>query len=1021
MAIKLDTFLARAEKGGTLQLSSKSTDTDMLLAKRKSGILDNRVVNWLRGSKAQRLENNKLVTTLFLDAIKERYGAQAADTLRARIEVDEGKPLHSRVVIDMSREAEGVLAARLESDARFLKDAAENLVRIRQEAAADAKVVAGAKDLVSQELKTFFAEPVPGNTHGTLDSPGAAYRMADDAMNSIGMSDDAKAGLRRALADPGSELATSISAAFKKAIEPKIDPKKSVTQAEIRGALVDAFETEVLAHVVRLPDALEATLVHGKVTFANSQHSVSELLAKDMFAPAGDEQSQAGVASKLIGLADKLLAQTPPVVSVGHALAAVLGSRTHRERLTLEERTHGLDLLHKYTPSRLQQAIEEFVATPPEDARLAAHDPNAPPRQLSEYFKAPGAAFRFAEEAMASIDLPADAKEKLKQQLADPKSELVTSISKAFADRTQATPGKVLSEGQIQQDLVRSFMSAFLVHAGKDEALLSAMLSHGAVVFAGGDIKVGELLDKLAPKDDADAQGTVLSRVLDITAQLLKAGQTSTLVDTLTALCSSQEPVGRLSADDRVRAFTQLRDASEAEAKERLKLAKRTDAPRLGSNDKIHMEEAKIIFALLLGAADAQCAVLNHLQEKAGPGGQVDIKETERLDDFIRLAGRALEVGGQPMSETAPTSREIRKFVSDSRSKMRELVELAGAKGTRASGREWQAFISSRARELTGHMVRRAVETLGTPPCKFETLTLGSTSRGEGAPFSDLEFGFLLPSGLTPADRATAEEYLQRAAMLVHLQVVGLGESGNLGLPAGMEWDGVFNPADQPKNLIGTADELCKLGFATSDDRPTDAFLFTMYANAEGGVFGWAPEGDDSRELVNEFVRKGAQTLKEPHGGNQANAKETRGQLLGHWLTREAVEVCSGSGMLPSQLQEAIKENRKDVTVDVTVDVKLLSRLPLLMTHGLVMLNVKQGHELHSTLLRVEALVKAKIFTKKEGANVLAAMDTLAAVRVKSHLAAGMEQDRVKLTDYEELESAIDILASLERKMASKK
>ena len=106
-------------------------------------------------------------------------------------------------------------------------------------------------------------------------------------------------------------------------------------------------------------------------------------------------------------------------------------------------------------------------------------------------------------------------------------------------------------------------------------------------------------------------------------------------------------------------------------------------------------------------------------------------------------------------------------------------------------------------------MIDRAVHELGQPPCIFAAVTLGSASRGEASPYSDIEFGFVLPNGLTDETQVQATDYLRRVAEMVRFQVRALGESGGLETPIGLHWDEGFNsPAEAPDSFIGTAAQL---------------------------------------------------------------------------------------------------------------------------------------------------------------------------------------------------------------------
>ena len=88
-------------------------------------------------------------------------------------------------------------------------------------------------------------------------------------------------------------------------------------------------------------------------------------------------------------------------------------------------------------------------------------------------------------------------------------------------------------------------------------------------------------------------------------------------------------------------------------------------------------------------------------------------------------------------------------------------------------------------RGLTADLLANATRVLGPPPgdVPFVAISLGSASRGEASPFSDVEFAILLDRPATPA----VKDYMRNLAEVVRSRR-RLGDAG-LETPAGFHWD----------------------------------------------------------------------------------------------------------------------------------------------------------------------------------------------------------------------------------------
>lgn len=109
MAINLREFKNRALQGDSrIRLSGKAgTDAAPALSSHK-GSLGGRVVEWLRGNKQSRMQENKAVTTVFLDAIRKSFGDVGEQAVLKQLKVDDGKPLKSskvQVLVGLAQQA----------------------------------------------------------------------------------------------------------------------------------------------------------------------------------------------------------------------------------------------------------------------------------------------------------------------------------------------------------------------------------------------------------------------------------------------------------------------------------------------------------------------------------------------------------------------------------------------------------------------------------------------------------------------------------------------------------------------------------------------------------------------------------------------------------------------------------------------------------------------------------------------------------------------------------------------------
>lgn len=291
------------------------------------------------------------------------------------------------------------------------------------------------------------------------------------------------------------------------------------------------------------------------------------------------------------------------------------------------------------------------------------------------------------------------------------------------------------------------------------------------------------------------------------------------------------------------------------------------------------------------------------------------------------------------------------------------------------SGSELQAFISARMRALTADMLAKAVAVLGPPPAPMAVVSLGSASRGEASPYSDIEFGILLDR---PADQAM-QDYTARLSELMRFQVGNLGENMGREAPAGFHWDtGGNTPLEDPRRFVGTAEQLIA---ANLDENgrggPASMFGFTMFSNVE---LLYGPSGGDAEwTMVQAMQQKVDAHFRGP---STMGADRSRGEALGRWAMAEGSNLAG--------LRDAATADK--------VDVKALSRLPMLLAQGLALasgVGMEDGIAPNSTAMRLAALAEAGVISRKDADTLTDALSKLGDIRIQAHLHHGEADDTV--------------------------
>ena len=74
--------------------------------------------------------------------------------------------------------------------------------------------------------------------------------------------------------------------------------------------------------------------------------------------------------------------------------------------------------------------------------------------------------------------------------------------------------------------------------------------------------------------------------------------------------------------------------------------------------------------------------------------------------------------------------------------------------------------ISVRMKQFLAGIINECLELLGTPPCDYDVIVLGSLARNEMTPYSDFEWAIL-----TNSEEEKCKVFFRNLTNLVHLQV----------------------------------------------------------------------------------------------------------------------------------------------------------------------------------------------------------------------------------------------------------
>lgn len=285
---------------------------------------------------------------------------------------------------------------------------------------------------------------------------------------------------------------------------------------------------------------------------------------------------------------------------------------------------------------------------------------------------------------------------------------------------------------------------------------------------------------------------------------------------------------------------------------------------------------------------------------------------------------------------------------------------------------------------LTKEMVQDCITILGQPPTGYALISMGSMSRKEASPFSDLEFAVLIENDL-PAART----YFRYLTQMLELKLINLGETrypilghGNKSVTqSGFSLDSGGNTPLGKQGLfelIGTPETMA--AFLRPEWFQRDLILSNALSNVNLIL------GDE--KLLEQYENKGKQILD-----------STVADRGGPIPTRVQRALTLIKGDLAEFKPRLDKDKERSKVFDIK---KELYRFPNSLLNALALyynLKAKNSWE------RLDELVKKNLFHPDAARKFAWLLNQIALFRVKTHLHYGYENEKVfyePQTAYEE-------------------
>jgi len=306
-----------------------------------------------------------------------------------------------------------------------------------------------------------------------------------------------------------------------------------------------------------------------------------------------------------------------------------------------------------------------------------------------------------------------------------------------------------------------------------------------------------------------------------------------------------------------------------------------------------------------------------------------------------------------------------RKMLSDIRA---NIGEILGEKPIK----EVLFEITSSLKAIVCDLLAEVFELLGNPPCEYAILGLGSMSRDEMSPYSDIEFTVVVNDS-----NKQVKKYFNNALRLLELKMVSLGEEKFpvLGRGArsitkgGFSLDSGGNTPLGKAELIGTPQELAE--FQRMNKFNEDIILSNVFKTV--------------------CLIKGSKKLFEAY---QSSAEKVLSALAPNEtiFTGKKLRMKQAMELMKGDIKEFAPELNK-AQGEVVFNVKKeLYRLP---SNFISYLSLYHGLKEKNSFERLEVLRKKKIIAKEGCERLKKLMEFATSLRVKTHLYYGQEEENI--------------------------
>ncbi|MBA8667813.1 tetratricopeptide repeat protein [Holosporaceae bacterium 'Namur'] len=274
---------------------------------------------------------------------------------------------------------------------------------------------------------------------------------------------------------------------------------------------------------------------------------------------------------------------------------------------------------------------------------------------------------------------------------------------------------------------------------------------------------------------------------------------------------------------------------------------------------------------------------------------------------------------------------------------------------------------------ILSDILRDSLRIIGNPPCQYSVVGLGSMSREEMSPYSDIEFAILVEK----KDKKI-EEYFIKLSKLIELKVISLGETRFPILLKGIKsitndgfcLDTGGNTPLGKQELIGTVEEL------TAYQNPIrfkeDLILSNILRNV------CLIQGN--KKLFTRYVETTQKVLL-----------STTTETWLEWLMKKD-KVCMEQAlylMSGDMIEFTVNLGKKRVTDSFNVK-KELYRLP---NNFIGYLSLYFGIEKQNSWDRLDVLLQQKIITKEAYKNISRLLEFATKMRIRTHLFYKQERE----------------------------